>query len=130
MNCRNCNSNIDYNYLSNCPECGCELEKDDLPKLDPSMRKVRKKRIWIYRLTNLLYVVSTAFVGMIAGTVVTYAIAAAIYMAVRGPELAPHAHCVEGATVGILSCLGGAFFGSVAGTALAVKRPVLSKLAE
>lgn len=130
MNCRNCNSNIDYNYFSNCPGCGCELEKDELPKLDPSMRTSKKSRIWTYRLTNLLYVVSTAFVGMLGGAFVTYAIAAGIYIAVRSPESAPHAHCMEGATIGLLSFLGGAFLGTIAGTALATKRPILSKLAD
>lgn len=124
MNCRNCNSNIDYNYVSNCPECGGELEKDELPKLDPSMMTAEKRRKWTYRSTNLLYTLSLAFAGMFAGAMVTYVSFGAIYLAVRSPEPTPGAHCGEGMALGFLSLFAGAFLGTVAGAVLAVRRPV------
>ena len=71
MNCRNCNSIIDYNYVTNCPQCGCEVEAGDLPKLDPSIDSRTKKRLWTYRFANLWYVLTAAVVAMISGAVVS-----------------------------------------------------------
>ena len=124
MNCQNCNTNIDYNYLTNCPQCGRELEKDNLPKLDPSLNSA-KRSSWTYKLTNLVWVLSTAFAGMLGGAVVTYFSAGIIYLALRAPETRPGEHCSEGMAIGFLSILLGGFLGSVAGTTIAVKRPVL-----
>lgn len=92
------------------------------------MRSGKDRRSWTYLVTNLLYVLSTAFVGMLAGAVVMYFSASFIYLAVRSAESTPGAHCGEGMAIGMLSILGGGFLGTVVGTALAVNRPILSKL--
>ena len=126
MNCRNCNSEIDYNYVTNCPQCECEVESGGLPKLNPSL-KARKKKSWIYRLTNLWYIFTAAFTAMISGAVVLYFSAAVIYMALQTPETRPGENCAEGMAIGMLSILLGAFLGTVGGTAFALKHPILKR---
>lgn len=123
MNCRNCNARIDYNYLKNCPQCGCEVESGNLPKLDPSINSAKKKRVWIY-LANVAYVLFTGVVGLVAGAVTLYFSAAVIYMALQTPETYPGEHCARGMAVGMLSIFLGAFLGTIGGTAFAVKHPI------
>jgi len=52
MNCRNCNIAINYNYVTDCPQCGSAVERGDLPKLDPSTGQ--KESDWSYRLANII----------------------------------------------------------------------------
>ena len=127
MNCQTCNTKIDYNYLTNCPQCGCELDKGDLPELDPSLKST-KRGSWTYGIMNVFWVLSTAFVGMLSGAVVTYFSAAFIYLALLSPERYPGAHCSRGMALGMLSILIGGFLGSVAGAAIAVKRPIFESV--
>ena len=127
MNCRNCNSAIDYNYQTNCPHCGCELEPESLPKLDPSMVHASKSRKWILRVMNLVYVLFTGAVGLVSGAVVLYATGAVIYLTLRGPETRPGENCAEGMAIGLLMVVAGSFLGTVAGTAFAVKHPISKK---
>ena len=127
MNCRNCNSRIDYNYVTNCPQCGCEVEGGNLPKLDPSIDSGTNRRLWLSRFASLWYVLTAAVVSMISGAVVLYLSAAVIYIAVQTPETRPGENCAKGMAIGMLSILLGAFLGTVAGTAFAVKHPILKR---
>jgi hypothetical protein len=120
MNCRNCNTSIDYNYLKTCPQCGCEVESGNLPKLDPSLNQAKKNRVWLY-LANFVCVFFTAAAGMITGAVTLYFTAGIIYMALQTPETYPGQHCGRGMAIGMLSIVLGAFLGTIGGTAFGVK---------
>jgi hypothetical protein len=126
MNCRSCNTLINYNYLSDCPQCGCAVEQGALPKLDPSAG-AQEERGWSYYLTKILYVLSASVVGMIAGAVVLYFSAGVIYLALASPEPYPGAYCGRGMAVRILSILAGGFLGSVGGTAFSIKHSMSSR---
>lgn len=117
MNCRNCNTIIDYNYVTDCPRCGCAVEQGDLPKLDPWRQK---QSVWPY-LGNLIYVLVTSAVGMIIGAVVVYFSAAVVYMALSSPETFSGEHCARGMAIGMLSILTGGFLGTVGGTTFGIK---------
>lgn len=121
MNCQNCKSKIDYNYLTNCPQCGCEVKGGDLPKLDPSINSGRKKNNLLHQFLNPIYVLFTGLVGMISGAVVLYFGGAIVYMALQTPERVPGEHCARGMAIGMLCLLSGAFLGTVGGTAFAMK---------
>jgi hypothetical protein len=129
MNCRNCNTIINYNYVTDCPQCGCAVEEGDLPKLDPSTRSGEKNRVWPYYVANSIYVLATSGVGMISGAVVLYFGAALVYIALSSPETYPGENCAQGMALGFLSILTGAFLGAVGGTVFGVKHPVLTKQA-
>lgn len=128
MNCRNCNTRIDYNYVTNCPQCGSEVEGGDLPKLDPATMLAKKKRVWLYGLANLVYVLVTSLVSLIAGALVMYFSAAVVYIALSSPETIPGEHCARGMAIGMLSILSGGFLGTISGAVFAVKHPILNRL--
>src|SRR5687768_12779925 len=125
MNCRSCNTIINYNYLTDCPQCGCAVERGELPKLDPSAG-AQGERKWSYYLANIFYVLSASVVGMISGAVVLYFSAAGIYLALASPEPYPGAHCGRGMALAMLSILAGGFLGTVGGTAFSIKHPIRS----
>lgn len=125
MNCRSCNTIINYNYVTDCPQCGCAVERSELPKLDPSTG-AQGGRDWSYCVANILYVLLASGAGMISGAVVLYFSAAAIYLALSSPEPYPGAHCGSGMAVGMLSILGGGFLGTVGGTAFSIKHSIRS----
>ena len=122
MNCRSCNTIINYNYVSDCPQRGCAVERGELPKLEPSAGA--QERGWPYYLANIFYVLSASVVGMLSGAVVFYFSAAAIYLALSSPEPYPGAHCGRGMAIGMLSILAGGFLGTVGGTAFSIKHSI------
>lgn len=123
MNCPNCNTIINYNYVTECPQCGCAVETGDLPKLDPSS-STKKPRAWRYYLANTIYVLVTSGVGMISGAVVIYFSAALLYIALSSPETYPGESCARGMALGFLSILTGAFLGTIGGAAFGIKHPL------
>ena len=127
MNCRNCNSIINYNYIADCPQCGCAVERGDLPKLDPSTASGQKQSVWSYCLANIIYVLLTSVVGMISGAVVLYFSAAVVYLTLSSPEMYPGQHCGRGMALGMLSIVTGGFLGAVGGTAFGIKHPIINQ---
>lgn len=127
MNCRNCNTIIDYNYVTDCPQCSCALERGELPKLDPSTGSGKNKGVWLCYLANLIYVLVTSGVGMISGAVVIYFGAAGIYLTLSSPETYPGEHCARGMAFGMLSILIGGFLGTVGGASFGIMRPLLKQ---
>ena len=122
MNCRNCNTIINYNYVTDCPQCGCAVEERDLPKLDPLTTSRKQNRVWSH-LANLIYVLVASGVGLISGAVVTYFSAALLFSALSSPETYPGENCAKGAAVGMLSIMLGAFLGTIGGAVFSVKHP-------
>ena len=125
MNCRNCNALINYNYVTDCPQCSCALEGGNLPKVDRTTGSGNKA--WGYHLVNVLYVLVTSAVGMMAGATVIYFSAALMYIALSSPETYPGENCARGMAIGTLSILTGAFLGTVGGAAFGVKHPPLNQ---
>jgi hypothetical protein len=119
MNCRNCKTIINYNYVTECPQCGDAVQEGEFPKLEPSAGQ--KESVWSCYVTNVIYVLVTSLVGMISGAVVLYFSAALSYLALSSPETFPGEHCGQGMAVGMLSILAGAFLGTAGGTAFGVK---------
>ena len=126
MNCRNCNTNIDYTYITNCPQCGYAVEAGDLPKLDPSTTSPKKNRLWLYSLANVVYVLVGAAGGMVAAAVVMYFSVAVIYIALSTPERYPGQNCARGMALGMLSILLGGFLGTAGGAVFALKHPIVT----
>ena len=125
MNCRSCNTIINYNYVTDCPQCGCAVEQGELPKLDLSAG-AQPNRGWSYYLANIIYVLLASGAGMISGAVVLYFSAAVIYLALASPEPYPGAHCSRGMALGMLSILAGGFLGTVGGAAFSIKHSIRS----
>lgn len=76
-------------------------------------------------MANLGYVLVNSVVGMISGAVIVYLGAAMIYSAVySGVNENPSVACARGHAIGFLSIVVGAFLGTTAGSAFAVKRPL------
>jgi hypothetical protein len=126
MNCRSCNTEINYNYLSDCPQCGCAVERGELPKLDPSTGG-QEGRNWSHYLTNIGYVLSASLVGMIAGAFVLCFSGVVIYRTLAAPEIYPGQHCGKGMALTMLSILAGGFLGTVGGTAFSIKHPIKAR---
>lgn len=127
MNCRTCNSLINYNYVTECPQCGCVVEGGDLPTLDSSKRSKNNGGVWLRFLGNLVYVLITSAVAMISGAVVLYFSAALVYITLSTPEKFPGENCARGMAIGMLSILTGGFLGSVGGTAFGIKHPLFKE---
>ena len=125
MNCRSCNTIINYNYLTDCPQCGCAVERGELPKLDPATG-AQEGRNWSFYVVKIFYVLTASVVGMISGAVVLYFSAAGIYLALASPEPYPGAHCGRGMALAMLSILAGGFLGTVGGTAFSIKHSISS----
>ena len=127
MNCKSCNTTIDYRFLTNCAHCNCEVEEGSLTQIDslPDPPSIQPGLPWRQSLINLCYVFATSAAGMISGAVVLYCLAAIVYrtffMDVGGN---PSTHCGRGMAVAFLSILCGAFLGTVGGSILAVKKPL------
>lgn len=121
MNCRGCNTRIDYNYVTNCAQCGCKLESGGLPKLEPSINSSKQIHAWLFLLANVGYTLFTSAVGMISGAVVMNFGGSMVYWALRSGETAS---CSEGIVIGMLILVSGAFLGTIGGTAFAMKHPI------
>lgn len=129
MNCQSCNASIDYKYLTNCGQCGRELDQATLSPPEATAKRPlveggNKPFTWKHRLLNLWYMLTASLVGMISGATVLYFTAAIIFMSLNGAESSPGENCARGMAIGILSILCGAFVGTVGGTVFAIKNPI------
>lgn len=130
MNCQNCNTRIDYRFVTNCERCGCavetegQLKPNSIPDIQP-VESAQKSLSWRRKIVNLLYVLASSVMGMISGAVIVYVGAGLVYSAMySGVEENPSVACSRGMAVGFLSIVVGAFLGTVGGSAMAVKRPL------
>lgn len=132
MNCKSCNTRIDYLFLTNCGHCGCAVDPTDesqlekLPQFQP-IEPIERRFSWKRDLLNLIYLLVNSVAGLITGTVVIYVTGALVFkaiLAVVDPKPEPGEYCGLGSAVGFLLIVGGAFLGTVGGSAFAVKRPL------
>jgi hypothetical protein len=126
MNCQSCNTRIDYRFVTNCSECDSAVEPAALtPNIQPDIQPP-KSRSWKQALVNLAYLLVSSVAGLISGAVVLYVGVGLVYCAIySGVEENPSVACARGSAIGFLSIVSGAFFGTMVGTALAIKRPLL-----
>lgn len=132
MNCQSCNTRIDYLYLTNCAHCGCAIEATGplpLPPLPepPPLESFRKRLTWKQHVANFGYLIFSASSFMIAGAVVVWVVvgfATKLIIDFVDPVQTPGEYCGFGMAVGFLSLVGGAFFGTIGGSALAIKHPL------
>jgi len=127
MNCQNCNTNIDYRFLTNCDHCEAEqASPQPIQPLNeaPPIESFRARLTWTRRLVNLVYVFISSLVGMVSGAVVIYFGTAMVCIAfLRSSDNASH-DCARGNFIAVLAILIGAFLGTMGGSALAVKNPL------
>src|SRR5688500_20389623 len=77
MNCQNCNTKIDYRFLTYCIQCGCAVETTDtlqpqlLPQFQP-VEPVQKRLGWTRTLLNLGYLLVSSVAGLLIGGAVIF----------------------------------------------------------
>jgi hypothetical protein len=128
MNCQRCNASVDYRFITNCTECGAEVEVASLPQpaSTPDLQTVvsTKKLVrWKRAVLNAVYVFVSSLVGMISGAVVTYA-GAVVVIGILSQIIDFHVGCGGGTLIGLLTIISGAILGSVSGSAVAIKHPL------
>ena len=128
MNCQECNTEIDYRFLTNCAQCGCAVEtaSAELNPTLPTPTTVRKRLGWVRRLVNTAYVLTLSMFGTISGTI-TFAVATMflgmIERAIYPPN--PNVHgCGRGQLISIVMLFSGAFLGTVGAAVFASSRPI------
>lgn len=131
MNCKSCNTEIDYHFLTNCAHCGCAVEPEGAPQHHPlpevPLESLQKRLNWKRLLINVGYTLVSAIAFMITGAVVVW-IGVGVVMKILidffDPVQTPGEYCGFGMAVGFLSLIGGGFLGTIAGSAVAIKRPL------
>ena len=130
MNCQNCNTEIDYRFLTNCTHCNCEVQGISVPQIaPPDPLPPASGQTWGECLVNVAYVLVSSVVGMISGAVVVYFSAVIAFSIFLSPLANPSAECSRGMALGMLSILLGAFLGTVGGSLFALKRPLCKSAA-
>jgi hypothetical protein len=135
MNCRSCNTTIDYRFLSNCSQCGTEVGPEIVPPATELRKGValapqQKRAAWIHPLANVFYVIISSLVGMVSGAVTVYFTAGVFFSILLSNAAAnPSESCARGTAIGVLSILSGAFLGTAGGSAFAIKHFVLKRAA-
>lgn len=129
MNCQNCNTKIDYRFLTTCTQCGCGVEPAGVSQLEqvPEPPEFEKSSTWRGALVNLVYLFLSSVTGMISGAVVVtflWAVSFRAMLEVLDPDSPPGRYCGLGNTLGFLALYIGAFLGTMGGTVLAIKKPL------
>ena len=124
MNCQNCDTTIDYRFLTNCAHCEAEQENLSPGVLIEAPIQSVKHATWTRRVINFAYVLISSAAGMISGAVVVYFGAAIICISFLSSTGNPSADCARGNAIAFLSIFAGAFLGTMGGSAFAVKNPL------
>jgi hypothetical protein len=125
MNCQNCNTPIDYRFLTNCAHCEAK-QASLLPEvLIQAPIESEKHATWTRRFVNFLYLMVSSGAGMFSGAVVVYFCAAFTYRLFLSNTVDPGHGCGgRGAAIVVLSMFTGAFLGTIGGSVFAVKNPL------
>ncbi len=124
MNCENCNTTIDYRFLTNCEHCDAEQTGLSPGVLIQAPIEPVNHATWTRRVVNFLYLMVSSAAGMISGAVVVYFGAAFICITFMSPSGNPSYDCARGNAIAMLSIITGAFLGTIGGSILAVKNPL------
>lgn len=128
MNCQSCNARIDYRFLTNCTECGCEVEVASLaqptsPPDLPTVRSTNKLATWKRAALNAVYVFGSSLLGMISGAVAA-CFGGYVVVAILSRATEVHLGCGSSMFLGLMLIVSGAILGSVSGSAVAIKHPL------
>lgn len=126
MNCKSCDTRIDYRFVTNCEHCGAEVKPAGLSQTDfQSAEPVQKRLTWRRRLGNLIYLLASSGAGMFTGSVTFFFGGALVFSILRGLDALPKSEgCGNGMFISFLVLVSGAFLGTVGGSVFAVKRPL------
>ena len=130
MNCKSCNTSIDYRFLTKCGHCDSEIESIGVPAIR-SPAPVERHFTWIHGLINLAYVFVSSIAGMISGAVVIYVAGGIAYLALFSHVGSGNSseECARGTAIAMLLILSGALLGTVGGCVFAVKNLVFKPTA-
>jgi hypothetical protein len=128
MNCKSCNTTIDYRFLTKCDHCDSEIEPAEVPAI-ASAAPVERRFKWIRGVIKLAYVLVSSIAGMISGAVVSYFGGAMIFLAFFShASTGDGSHdCARGTAIAIMLILGGGFLGTIGGSVFAVMNPVCKR---
>ena len=128
MNCKSCNASNNYLFVTNCVQCGCEIQQANIPRSNPfqDLQSSESRLTWLQKLINLVYILAGSMAGMISGGVIFYFSFVVAYLAFfSGGDNRGHLSCGGWDDfIQILMILMGAYLGIVGGTALALKKPL------
>jgi hypothetical protein len=136
MNCRSCNTTIDYRFLSNCSKCGTEVGPERVPQAIELPQKValapqEKRASWTHLVANVFYVLMSSLVGMVSGAVAVYFTAGVFFSILLSSAAANSSEsCARGTAIAMLSILSGAFLGTAGGSAFAAKHLIIKRAAD
>ena len=134
MNCRSCNTTIDYRFLSNCSKCGTEVRPEIVPQAIELPKKValapqQKRASWTQLVANVFYVLMSSLVGMLSGAIAVYFTAGVFCSILSSAAANSSESCARGTAIAMLSILSGAFLGTAGGSAFAAKHFVIKRAA-
>lgn len=124
MNCQNCNTPIDYRFLTNCANCEAEQTSLSPGVLNQAPIEPVDHAGWTRRFVNFLYLMVSSGAGMFSGAVVVYFGAAFTYRLFLSNTVDPGHGCGREAAIVVLSMFAGAFLGTIGGSVFAVKNPL------
>ena len=128
MNCKSCNTRIDYRFLTKCDHCDSEIEPGGTPAI-ASAAPIERSFKWMRGVINLAYVFVSSIAGMISGAVVFYFGGAIIYLTffrhVSSGD--PGYDCARGTAITMLLILAGGFLGTIGGSAFAIMNPLCKR---
>ena len=124
MNCKSCNARIDYRFVSNCVECGGEIQQASLPQ--SNMLQMSEPRLtWIQKLVNAVYILVGSMAGLMSGGVGAYFAFAITYRVFfHNPDQRSTSCGSWPDLIIIFSILASAYLGMVGGTVFTLKKPL------
>ena len=124
MNCKSCNARIDYRFVSNCVECGSEIQQASLRQSN-LLEMLEPRLTWIQKLINAVYILVGSMAGLVSGGVGAYFAFAITYRVFFHDPDHRSTSCGSGPDLIIIfSILATAYLGMVGGTVFTLKKPL------
>lgn len=124
MNCKSCNARIDYRFVSNCVQCGGEIQQASFPQNTP-LQTSEPRLTWIQKLINAVYVLVGSMAGLMSGGVgVYYAFAITYRLFFYTPDQRSTSCGSWPDFIAVLLVLASAYLGMVGGTVFTLKKPL------
>lgn len=125
MNCKSCNATNDYRFVTNCVQCGGEIQQPSAHSLQIQDEPVEPRLTWVQKVINLIYILAGSMAGLISGGVIFYFSFVVVYLVFfSGGHHTPHSCGGWDDFILMLMILAGAYLGTIGGTAVALKKPL------